>query len=139
MGGLSQGQFFVNDDGNAIFQGDVSLANNGGFSMVRCRSEPISVRDYRACIIRLRGDGKRYQFRVKSTLAERHTYVAYFTTNGEWQEVEFPLSELSPIFRGRQLNIPDFPGKSLAEIGFLIGNKRAEPFRLELDWVRLVE
>jgi len=31
MGGLSQGSFGVNDEGNGVFKGTVSLENNGGF------------------------------------------------------------------------------------------------------------
>ncbi len=35
MGGRSNGAFKINDSGNGIFLGDVSLENNGGFSMVQ--------------------------------------------------------------------------------------------------------
>jgi hypothetical protein len=33
--------------------------------------------------------------------------------------------------------MPNYPGKQLGEIGFLIGNKRAERFLLEMDWIRM--
>ena len=42
-----------------------------------------------------------------------------------------------PVFRGRGLNQPNFSGKYLQEIGFLIGNKRAEKFNLIIDKIEL--
>ena len=35
MGGKSNGNFQLNKDGYAVFSGDVSLENNGGFSSVQ--------------------------------------------------------------------------------------------------------
>lgn len=37
MGGKSSGDFYINESGNGVFEGFVSLANNGGFSSVRYR------------------------------------------------------------------------------------------------------
>jgi hypothetical protein len=31
--------------------------------------------------------------------------------------------------------MPNYPGKQLGEIGFLIGNKKAESFLIEIDWI----
>ncbi len=135
MGGLSRGRFEVIDDGIAVFSGHVSLANNGGFSLVQHRLAPTSLSEHQRFVIRLRGDGKRYQFRVRAQGNDRHTYVAYFTTSGKWELIEIPFSELYPNFRGRRLEMPGFSGQMLSEIGFLAGNKREEDFRLELDWV----
>ena len=42
MGGLSSGTFSINQQGNGIFKGAVSLENNGGFSSVRYRFNKIS-------------------------------------------------------------------------------------------------
>ena len=42
-----------------------------------------------------------------------------------------------PAFRGNTLNIPNYPIKVLAEITFLIANKKAESFQLEIDSIVL--
>ena len=42
-----------------------------------------------------------------------------------------------PTFRGRTLDMPDYPGETLAEIAFFIANKKAENFRLEIDQIGL--
>ncbi|HQV34897.1 MAG TPA: CIA30 family protein, partial [Flavobacterium sp.] len=65
MGGLSQGKFSIDADGNGVFEGAVSLENNGGFSSVRYQSDKIKVTKVSKVRIRLKGDGKEYQFRIK--------------------------------------------------------------------------
>ncbi len=137
MGGRSQATFNLNDKGHGVFKGIVSLENNGGFSSVRHRFDAITNKQYQKVAIRLKGDGKRYQFRVKSTLDQRHSYVAYFETSGAWQTVVLPFETLYPAFRGQKLDLPNFDGESLAEFAILIGNKKAEAFHLEMDWIRL--
>lgn len=137
MGGRSQSRFSHQNEGRAVFEGQVSLENNGGFAMVRSRFQPIAIEAYQRVLIDLRGDGKRYQFRVKSSFGERQAYVQYFETSGERQTVSIRLADLYPTFRGRRLEMPNFPARQLSEIAFLIGNKRAESFRLELYRIEL--
>ncbi len=138
MGGLSEGHFEWKEAGFARFYGDVSLENNGGFSSVRNRFDPISVKGRTQVLLRVKGDGKRYQFRLKSDLSDRHSYIQYFETNGEWQEIKISLKDLYPTFRGRTLRMPNFPAESIAEVAFLIGNKKAESFQLEIDFIQLL-
>jgi hypothetical protein len=137
MGGRSAGHFQLEKEGIAVFSGEVSLENNGGFTLVRHRFDPVEVSRFSKVLLHLRGDGKRYQFRVKSDPEEQHAYVQYFETSGDWQTVELALAELYPTYKGRRLEIPDFSGRHIAEIGLLIGNGRAESFRLELKEVSL--
>ena len=137
MGGRSRGNYQINEQGHGDFSGKVSLENNGGFSLMRYRSERIDVTPYQTLRIRLRGDGKRYQARVKSKPNQRHSYIYSFNTTGKWEVVEIPLGEMTPSFRGINLPIPDFPGKTIAEMGILIGNNKEEAFHLEMDWIAL--
>jgi hypothetical protein len=136
MGGLSRGHFTV-ENGIGIFHGHVSLANNGGFSMIKCNLPKTIIRGYSTAVISLKGDGKRYQFRVKSDRSESHSYVYDFETDGTWQSVEIPLAKLVPTFRGRTLNMPDYPAEILHEVAFLIGNKKEEDFHLEIASMQL--
>ncbi|MCI5084239.1 MAG: CIA30 family protein [Saprospiraceae bacterium] len=138
MGGLSEGHFEWNESGFAQFHGDVSLENNGGFSSVRNRFEPISIKGHTHVLLRVKGDGKRYQFRLKSDLSDQHSYIQYFETNGEWQEIKLSLKDFYPTFRGRKLRMPNFPAESIAEVAFLIGNKKAESFELNIDFIQLL-
>lgn len=137
MGGRSDGRFSLSEEGHGVFSGKVSLENNGGFSSVLHKMEPLDVSSFEVCKIRLKGDGKGYQFRVKNDRREPQSYIQYFETSGEWETITIQLSELSPTYRGRQLNMPNYPGEQMEEIRFLIGNKKAQTFRLELDKIWL--
>ena len=137
MGGRSQGNFFLGEEEYAVFEGKVSLENNGGFSSVRHRFQPADVEKYTHVVLRVKGDGKSYQFRVKTSRYDRHSYIAYFSTTGDWETVHIPLSEMYPSFRGWKLQMPNFPGEKMEEVAILIGNKKAETFRLEIDSIAL--
>ena len=137
MGGVSKGTFTRDPAGHAVFSGEVSLENDGGFSSAQCYFEPIDVSSYETALIRVKGDGKNYRFIVESDKDARHYYVASFETTGEWQDIEIPLRKMYPVRRGDRLDLPDYPGKSLAQVRFMIANGRAENFRLQIASVRL--
>jgi hypothetical protein len=137
MGGRSYGDFKLNENGNGIFYGHVSLENNGGFSSVRYHTTSMDVQKFIAFEIRLKGDGKAYQFRSKATEYQRHSYIFEIQTDGDWQVITIPFHEMYPAFRGNTLKIPNYSGESLSEIAFLIGNKKEQDFVLELDYISL--
>ncbi|MGB5204393.1 MAG: CIA30 family protein, partial [Eudoraea sp.] len=137
MGGLSKGNFSVNDKGDGFFTGHVSLENNGGFSSVRYNFESKSVSSYKKITIRLKGDGKRYQIRVKTRVSDYYSYIAYINTNGEWQTLEILFSNMIPSFRGNKLDLPNYPGEYMEQFAILIGNKKNEDFKLYLDKIEL--
>ncbi len=137
MGGKSSGTFKLNSDGFGVFEGSISLDNNGGFSSVRYRSEKIIIKEYTKIIIKLRGDGEEYQFRIKSNSRDYYTYIAPFLTTGEWQEIEITLKDMYPSFRGRRLDQPNFSNDYIEEITFFIGNKKNERFKLLIDKIEL--
>lgn len=137
MGGRSSGSFRLNDDGNAVFSGTVSLENNGGFSSVRYVPNEYPENKISEFVIRLKGDGKDYQFRAKSSRNDRHSYIGEFSTTGDWQTVVINCADMYPAFRGRTLNMDNYSGDDLQEIAFLIGNKKNESFLLEIDKISL--
>jgi len=137
MGGLSQGKFSIDADGNGVFEGAVSLENNGGFSSVRYQSDKIKVTKVSKVRIRLKGDGKEYQFRIKDKTSSYYSYITTFKTSGNWETITIQLSDLYPSFRGRTLDLPNFKSDSFQEIVFLIGNKKNESFQLLLDKIEL--
>ncbi|MDN3644057.1 CIA30 family protein [Lutimonas halocynthiae] len=136
MGGLSKGRFEVIDH-KAVFSGKVSTDNNGGFTMIRNQFKQKSLLSYKSFILELKGDGKTYQFRVKSSTDQRHSYVYTFTTNGKWQKITIPFASLEPRFRGRDVNVSNFEGLKIEEVAFLIGNKREESFELIVKEISL--
>lgn len=137
MGGRSSGTFKLNEDGHGVFEGKVSLENNGGFSSLRYSFDKQEVGGYSKVVIKLRGDGKNYQFRIKSNSRDYYSYITLFNTSGKWEEIEIPLKDMYATFRGRRLDMPNFSGDSFEEIRFLIGNKKKENFKLLIDRIEL--
>ncbi|MDT0295107.1 CIA30 family protein [Mesonia ostreae] len=137
MGGESSGNYKLNADGFGVFDGSISLAHNGGFSLLRYKFQKLMVKDYSKISIQLKGDGKKYQFRIKSNSADSYSYIVPFQTSGEWQNIEVLLKNMYPSFRGKKLNQPNFSEDHMEEVVFFIGNKKNEVFKLLLDKIEL--
>ena len=137
MGGLSKGKLDFNEEGHAVFSGTVSLENNGGFTSIRRNMKAAEVDPKKSVQIRLRGDGKRYQFRFKEQSSNYYSFIQYFETSGEWETIEIPLSDFYPSFRGRKLDMDNFKGSQIEEMSFLIANYKQEIFQLKIDWIKL--
>jgi len=137
MGGRSTSDLSRSKEGNAVFTGFVSLENNGGFASMQYHFQSKDISGYQKAVIRVKGDGKEYQFRIKADLNERASYIYTFMTTGEWQTIEIPLHQMEPTFRGNKLQQPNFNANQLQEIRFLIGNGTAERFRLEINKIEL--
>ena len=137
MGGTSRSKFYLNSEGHGCFDGTVSLENNGGFCSVRYEFTRIALDINKIICLRIKGDGKDYQFRVKTKKSDAHSYIYPFRTSGEWQNIEIPVTDFYPSFRGRKLDIPNYDGSNLEQIAFLIGNKKGENFQLLLDRIEV--
>ena len=137
MGGRSKGTFKLSKDGFGVFEGKISLENNGGFSSLRYKFPKIETKEYSKVVLKLKGDSKQYQFRVKTNSGDYYSYITTFSTSGEWQEIEIPLKDMYPGYRGRKLDQPNFSSDYIEEIMFLIGNKKEENFKLLLDTLEL--
>ena len=137
MGGKSLGSFKLSPDGFGLFEGHISLENNGGFSSVRYRFKKLKVNEGSNIIIKLKGDGKNYQLRIKDNSSNYYSYITSFVTSGVWQEIEIPLKDMYPSFRGRKLDLPNFSHDYIEEIVFLIGNNKPEKFKLLIDKIEL--
>ena len=69
---------------------------------------------------------------------DAHSYITYFETSGLWQELEFLFADFYPTYRGRRLELPNFPGEQMEELGFMIANKKAQDFKLEIAQIRIL-
>lgn len=139
MGGRSDGNFYIDENGHGVFEGEISLENNGGFSSVRHNCESIHVSGYSKIRLHVKGDGNTYQLRLKSNQNDYYSYTAYFQSDNNWGAIDIPLKAFYPVFRGRNLDLPNFQGETIEEIGILIGNKKAQTFKLVLDKIELIK
>lgn len=139
MGGISRSTFTVASNGPALFRGELSLANNGGFASVRSQPEVKNLSRWDGFLIRVRGDGRTYKFTARTDGSfDSVLYQLSFTTKaGAWTEHRFAFTELVPTFRGRVLSeAPKFDPARTTSVGFMLADKQAGAFALEIDWIK---
>ncbi|MCA9418447.1 MAG: CIA30 family protein, partial [Candidatus Omnitrophica bacterium] len=111
---------------------------NGGFASIRSQPQPFDLSDCQGVQIRVKGDGKRYQFRIRtdSRFDGPNYQVTFETKPEEWTVHQFLFTDFIATYRGRRL--PDHPPIDPAKIqsfGFLIADKQEGPFEIEIDWI----
>jgi monofunctional biosynthetic peptidoglycan transglycosylase len=138
MGGVSSSRFSVTN-GVAVFRGELSLENNGGFASVRSLPSRHDLAGCDTFLIRVRGDGRRYKFTARTDRSfDSPIYQASFPAKpGEWEELRLPMKDFVPTFRGRVLSgQPPLDPAKVTSVGFLISDKQAGPFQLEVAWIK---
>ena len=139
MGGLSSCKLSIDKEGNGVFEGKISIANNGGFSSTLLNFDKVVVKKGAYLLIRVKGDNKKYQLRIKANRSDYYSYVYSFKTSSEWETISIPLTSMYPSFRGRKLPMNNFDNTSFEQIAFLIGNKKNENFKLKIDSILLID
>ena len=138
MGGRSEGAFRITRQGTLELYGNLSLENRGGFASVRSKPAKLDLSKTDALVIRFRGDGRTYYCNLHvPTNRIAFSYRAKFDTEaGLWQEVRLPLETFQATWFGRiQPAAPAIDAKNIRSVGFLIAEKKAGPFKLEVDWI----
>ena len=138
MGGLSASGLTFTDQGTGLFAGELSLENNGGFASVRTVIGPVDLSNHAGLEIKVRGDGRTYQLRLR--LNDRFdgiSYRAFFETQADqWTSIRVPFSEFQPTFRGRILDeAPALDTSAIQQLAFMLADKQPGPFALEIGSV----
>lgn len=104
MGGVSESAIRLLRD-RAVFTGNVSTANRGGFASVRTRNftPPLDLSDYEGIELRLQGDGKRYKFIIRCEgkwdgIGYCHSFDTIYNFT---QTLQIPFADLIPVFRAK--------------------------------------
>ena len=137
MGGRSSSSLIIDGNGYGVFSGWVSLENYGGFCSIRCKVKSVDVKKRKYIYMEVLGDNKYYQLRIRSKKFDRHVYVKEFYAKNVWQTIRIPLADMKPQFRGRQLNMKNYSGDGIVEVGILIGNKVEENFSLSIKSIHI--
>lgn len=141
MGGISCSRLACSVDGHALFEGDVSLANGGGFASVRCRPLPLGQAGATACVIEVMGDGRRYKLNLRTddTFDGVNYQLRFDPPAGEWARITLPLADFAPSWRGRPVpGAPALDPARLRQVGLMIADRQAGPFRLAIRSIALV-
>ena len=106
MGGVSESNIQLVDS-TALFAGNVSTANSGGFASVRTKNfeQAFDLAGYEGVELRLKGDGKRYKFLIRTETKWDGTAYSYSldTVKDTWINVRIPFASLTPVFRAKTL------------------------------------
>lgn len=106
MGGVSESNIQL-VEGTALFAGNVSTANSGGFASVRTKnfSPAFNLTGYEGIELRVRGDGKRYKFFLRTDTRWDGVGYSYSfdTVANTWIDVRIPFADLIPVFRAKTL------------------------------------
>ncbi len=140
MGGLSKGKIQISEDGILNFNGNLSLRNNGGFSSLRSGDLKLDLSGADGLVARVKGDGRTYKMRFNTDARFRSRVVSFSadfkTKKDEWIEVKVPFDDFSGSFRGMSLKKETFDPGKIRRIGLILGDKKAGPFELQVDWIR---
>jgi uncharacterized protein YbjT (DUF2867 family) len=113
MGGVSESTIRLVDN-TALFAGNVSTENSGGFVSVRTRNlEPaIDLSRFEGVDLRVKGDGQRYKFFLRDETRWDGVGYSYSfdTVRDIWMTVRIPFAEMVPVFRAKTVK----DGKTIA-------------------------
>jgi uncharacterized protein YbjT (DUF2867 family) len=117
MGGVSSSNFHILEK-TALFAGNVSTANSGGFASVRTKnfSSAINLSGFTGVRLRVKGDGQRYKIFLRTETAWDGVGYSYSfdTVTNTWIDVNIPFVNLTPVFRAK--TVRDCPGIDQSKI-----------------------
>ena len=140
MGGVSTSGFRQTDDDTLLFQGQLSLENNGGFVSLRNRPQNLGLNNVAGFVVRARGDGRAYYLDLRESrqMTAGSFRAGFATKEGEWTETYIPASEFVRQSFGRPYPNTPLRPQNISSIGFTLSDKNPGPFQLEIDYVKAV-
>lgn len=140
MSGRSASRLRHDAAGHAVFEGEVSLEEGGGFASVRSRPLALGCAQAVTCRIEVLGDGKRYKLNLRTDdLFDGVAYQALFEpVPGAWTLLRLPLASFVPTWRGRPVDgASALRPEGLRQLGLAIGDRQAGAFALALRSISL--
>ena len=140
MGGLSKGHVAFSDNGVMKFHGDLSLENNGGFSLVEKDGVRLNLSNDLGILLKVKGDGRTYEVRLESDALYRGRPVSFAgkfeTTSGNWDQVKIPFDSFRGGWRGVDLPDAKLNPADIRKVGIILADKQPGSFEVEIDWIR---
>ena len=139
MGGISTSYLSVSDEKNLIFNGNLSLENNGGFASSRLGLKKNILKGVKSFTIRIKGDGNSYKLRLSQD-NRRASYSANFeSVNNEWLEINIPIEDFIATWRGyTYTDYPPIQTDRIISLGLQISDKQEGKFKLEIDYIKAI-
>ena len=135
MGGVSHSGLRHDPAGHAVFEGEVSLAHNGGFASVRSSPGARGQTGATACVIEARGDAKQFKLSLLTDDGfDSVNYQASFAPDThDWQTISLPISSFRASFRGRDVpGAPVLDPARIRQVGLMIAGRQSGRFALDI-------
>ena len=139
MGGISKSYLSVNEENNLIFNGYLSLENNGGFASSRLSFNREKLAGVKAFRLKIKGDGNTYKLRLNQ-FNRRASYSSNFkSSKNKWVEVDIKLDDFEPTWRGYSYsNYPQIDIEKVNSLGIQISDKQEGEFILEIKYIKAI-
>lgn len=134
MGGVSKGGATLNKIGHVVFEGDLSLDNNGGFASIRSRDQRNLLAGNDTITVRVKGDGRTYYLSLRDRnrrMAASHRFPIQ-TVKGQWITATASLDDFYYTSFGNRQNRPALEPDEVIGIGFTLADKNPGPFKLQI-------
>ena len=121
MGGRSRSRVDV-DRGTLVFEGDLSLENNGGFLQLALDLDDALARQakaYDGLAFDVAGNGESYNVHLRTADLWRpwQSYRASFTADPQWRRIEFPFAGFEPYRTDSVLRVDRLQRIGIVAIG----------------------
>ena len=134
MGGRSEGSIQREKSG-LRFVGRTNT-DGGGFSSIRTKDVALDMSGHEGIRIRVRGDGRRYTWRLTTDARWRGRQITYWadfdTEAGRWSDVDIPFAAFRPTYRGVELEGPALDTARISGLGLMIYDGQDGAFELRL-------
>ena len=145
MGGVSASRVRAHKTDGLVFEGNLSLKNNGGFASTRTEDIPSDWSRVSALQMKVVGDGRSYIATVRTPSRElRRIYYRqlFDTQKGEEITVTLPLDDFAAYTFGRR--VPGAPSLAdvrtrIGSIGVMLADKKEGSFSLHISEISTVE
>ena len=140
MGGISRSRLRYDLAGHAVFEGEVSLKQNGGFASVRSSPDARGLPGATTCLIEVRGEAKQFKLSLLTDdgFDSLNYQVSFTPERDHWQTISLPLAAFRASFRGREV-----PGAlalapaRVRQVGLMIATRQAGAFLLDIRRIDL--
>ena len=139
MGGISSSYLSINDENNLIFNGNLSLKNNGGFASSRLNFNKETLTGIKSFKMRIKGDGNIYKLRLRQNNRRASYSCDFKSLKDKWIEIVISLEDFKPSWRGYTYSdYPDLEIEEINSMGIQISDKQEGEFNLEIKYIKAI-
>lgn len=121
------------------FEGELSLANGGGFASVLADLE-LPLRRFHGVRLTVAGDGRRYQLRLRESRSSRDVaWRAEFEAGEKPRRISLTPDAFEAVIRGEKvIGAKPLSQAAFRHLGFMLARDVEGPFRLEVSNIEFV-